>query len=134
MARNGVWTSLYVTQATGAPPAVGKPALFASSTVQNIDYRGSNGHIYELYNYTPNNNSTWHFADLFSLATPTPPPSSGNPATAYTSLPENVVVYIDAQRHVHQLSAAGAWSHQDLTSLASCPMTAVAGTDPVIYA
>jgi hypothetical protein len=53
----------------------------------------------------------------------------------YTSLPENVVVYVDTQGHVHQLSAAGhGWTNADLTTFASCGALAVVGTQPALYA
>jgi hypothetical protein len=133
MAQNG-WRHLDVSGAVGAPTAVGQPALYASSVVQNIDYRGTNGHIYELYNYTPTSTTTWHYQDLTSSIQGGAPLASGDPATAYTSLPENVVVYVDTNGHIQQLSAHnGVWTNQDLTVASSC-YNAPVGTTPALYA
>jgi hypothetical protein len=124
----GSWHNNDLTAATGAPTPAGDPAgyIFTAQNTQHVDYRGTDGHIHELWWDT----SGWHHNDLTNAASA--PTASGDPG-GYVFAAESTqhVDYRGTDGHIHELwwDASG-WHHNDLTNAASAPM---ASGDPTGY-
>jgi hypothetical protein len=92
----------------GAPNAAGNPAGYRrSDNVNAVVYRGSNGHIYELYLGA----TGWSFGDLSVSAGA--PNAAGNPAGYRRSDNVNAVVYRGSNGHIYELylvPGAPGWS------------------------
>jgi len=114
-----VVTHLDLTQASGAPAAAGNPFgyIFPAIGVENVIYRGNDGHVRELWRTS---GAIGH-SDLNSLAGA---PNALDDPMAYVFAAQGVqnVVYRGDDNHVHGLYwSTGEVGHDDLTSLANAP-------------
>lgn len=120
------WPSRNVTALSGAPTAVSDPVAFESGAgYSSIIYRGSNGHIYELFTTNPFGNA-WQWGDLSAWTNA--PAATGTPAAYRRSDLFTAVVYRGTNGHIYELyrpSDGGAnWQVGDLTALTGAPRAA----------
>lgn len=118
-----------LTALASAPVAAGDPAAIADpvSGFNLVFYRGSNGHIYDLYW----SSGPVNFEDLSGFAGT--PPAAGDPVAYYTAHDDTKqITYRSGNGHLHELFWAGnnpvaGW---DLTAAAGAPPAA---SDPAAY-
>ena len=126
------WRHNDLTNATGALSAAGDPAGYTWDVdkTQHVVYRGSDGHIRELW--FSSSAWAWNQNDL-TIATGALR-SAGDPA-GYTWDVDNTqhVIYRGDDGHIHELwfsSTAWNWNHNDLTNATGAP---AATGDPAGY-
>jgi hypothetical protein len=102
------WNHNDLTNAAGAPGAAGVPTGYTWDVdkTEHVDYRGTDGHIHELWF-----NGAWNHNDLTN-ATPIPtraPGAASDPA-GYTWDVDKTqhVVYLGSDGHIHELWFNGA--------------------------
>lgn len=120
------WPSRNVTGLAGAPAAVSDPIAFDSGAgYSSIVYRGSNGHIYELFTTNPFGN-VWQWGDLSAWTNA--PAATGTPAAYVRSDLFTAVLYRGTNGHIYELyrpTGGGAnWQVGDLTALTAAPLAA----------
>jgi hypothetical protein len=112
-------TDLDLTRKSGSVPAASDPFgwVFAAQEVQNVAFRGTDGHVYELWRTA----SGIGYTDLSGLAGA--PPATGDPkAYDFPALGTHNVVYRGTDGHLHGLYwTTGPVGHDDLTQLSGAP-------------
>ena len=122
------WGHRDLTIVTGAPAAAGDPAGYTWDVdhTEHVVYRGTDGHIHELWNDT----SGWNHGNLTgSIGAP---PAAGDPA-GYTWDVDHTehVVYRGTDGHIHELwNDTSGWNHGNLTGSIGAPPAA---GDPAGY-
>ena len=126
------WNHNDLTNATGAPGAVGDPAGYTWDVdkTQHVVSRGANAHIHELW--FSSSSWSWNHNDLTN--TTGAPGAVGNPA-GYTWDVDKTqhVVYRGPNAHINELwfnSSSWSWNHNDLTNATGAPGAA---GDPAGY-
>lgn len=110
------------TALSGAPAAAGEPFgyLYAAHGVQNIAYRGTDGHAYELWR-----TSTGIGTSDLTLLAGAPAVVGDVRAYVYDAAGTQNVVYRGTDNNVHGLYwTTGAVGHDNLTALAHAPFAA----------
>jgi hypothetical protein len=112
-----------LTAASGSRLASSDPFgwVFASQDVQDISYRGNDGHVYELWRDDATGIGYTNLSGPVSA-----PKAAGNPkGYEYPSVGAHNVVYRGTDDHVHALWwTTGNVGHDNLTDLARAPMAA----------
>jgi hypothetical protein len=122
----GSWHMDDITAQTNATLAAGDPRgyMFDAQGTQHIVYRGTDGHIHELYW-----NGNWNTDDITAQANATP--AAGNPCGyVFNAQGTQHVDYRGTDGHIHELYWNGTWNTNDLT--ADTNATPAAG-DPCGY-
>ena len=114
-----MWHHNDLTNAAYAPGAASNPEGYTWNVdgAQHVVYRGTNGHINELWY-----NGAWHHSDLTNTAHA--PGATGDPdGYTYTRDGDGTqhVIYRGADGHINELWYNGAWHHSDLTNVAHAP-------------
>jgi hypothetical protein len=108
-----------LTAAAGAPRAAGEPFAWvtAAQDVQDVTYRGTDGHVYELWRTA----SGTGYSNLSALAAA--PRALGDPkAWEWPPAGTHNVVYRGTDNHLHALWwTTGPVGHDDLTALSGAP-------------
>jgi hypothetical protein len=122
----GTWSVGDLTATTGAPAAVGDPAVYVRSDGRSaVVYRSSDNHIRELLL----TGQSWAAGDLSAAAGA--PAASGNPSPYVRSDGSNTVVYRSTDNHIRELGLfSGAWTVGDLSAITGAPN---AVSDPYGY-
>jgi hypothetical protein len=122
LALKGAWQHRDLTAAASAPPAYlwRAMAFQRSDGVSMVVYRGEDAHIHSLYLELKKQGDAWqevwHHADLGDIAG-APDAVVIDPFGYVRSDGINAVVYVGADRHIHELRLEGTWIHADLTIL-----------------
>jgi hypothetical protein len=108
-----------LTGLENAPAAIGRPSayVFPAHDVHNVIYRGSDGHVYELWRTSTRNG----FSNLSAVAGA---PTASSDAMGYVLQAYDLqnVVYRGTDGHLHGLYWSwGAVGHDDLTALSGAP-------------
>jgi hypothetical protein len=117
------WHHADLTALAAAPPAAERTMTgysWGKGGSKQIAYKGSNGHIHELYVVS---GGKWKHADL-TILTGAPPYGYGAlSGYEWETVGTKQVVYKDANGHIHELwvGVGGSWKHADLTKIASAP-------------
>jgi hypothetical protein len=121
---DGGWSVGDLTALTGAPGATGNPSGYQrSDSVDSVVYRGTNGHIYELYLKRVGREKSWRFGDLTEKTGA--PTASGSPVGYVRSDGINSVVYRGHDGHIYEVYlSGGAWQYVDITAAAGAPNAA----------
>jgi hypothetical protein len=121
---DGGWSVGDLTALTGAPGATGNPSGYQrSDSVDSVVYRGTNGHIYELYLKRVGREKSWRFGDLTEQTGA--PTASGSPVGYVRSDGINSVVYRGYDGHINEIYLSdGAWNYVDITAAAGAPNAA----------
>ncbi|WP_051973177.1 S8 family serine peptidase [Cryobacterium sp. MLB-32] len=118
-----------LTALTGAPLAVGAPAVYQTHQVgqdacARVVYRGQNGHLNELYYL--GGSTGWGYGDLTAATGAVL--AAGSPAVYETRVagqnPCARVVYRGVDAHIHELfllDVSAGWGHGDLTAATGAP-------------
>ncbi len=123
---SGAWNTDDITATTAATAAAGDPSgyMFDAQGTQHVVYRGTDGHIHELYW-----NGAWNTDDI--TATTAATAAAGDPSGyMFDAQGTQHVVYRGTDGHIHELYWNGAWNTDDIT--ATTAATAAAG-DPSGY-
>jgi hypothetical protein len=129
------WRMNDLTQAAGAPLAVGNPVGYTTGwdTIQHVVYRAANNHIYELF--YPSSDPSWGLNGLTQAAGA--PQAASDPAAYLTDDFDGGigeiqhVVYRAANNHIYELfypSSDPSWGLNGLTQAAGAPLAAGAPT------
>lgn len=124
-----------------AVPAAGDPFGYVrSDEVNDVLYRGLDGHIYHLF--LAKDQNKWDCGDLFKTQKTTPPAAAGDPfgylrPNEVKAVEVNAVLYRGSDGHICEFSQpkSGTWSWTDLSQKATAPgkdVPAAAG-DPFGY-
>ena len=124
------WDINNLTNLTGSPLAAGDPMgyVFRFKGTQHVVYRGTDGHIIELY-WSPNP-PRWGFYDISNAAGG--PQAAGDPMGYEFSFCQHVV-FRGMDGHIYELywnPDSANWSRTDLTSLTGAVLAA---GDPMGY-
>lgn len=119
----GRWSHIDLTDLTGAPLADGIAlAGYAWETrgTKQVVYTGNAGNIYELVAGVDN---AWRHTDVMSLTSAPLVASSALAGYAWETGGTKQVVYVGADRHVHEvmMDTRGTWVYTDLTTLIGAP-------------
>jgi len=129
----GQWTVKDLFKASGASvPVAGNLAAYVrSDSVNSVVYRGSDGHIHEIYRLLGGN---WGTGDLNLESGNIAPVAAGDPAGYIRSDRVNSVVYRGADNRIHEfsLSSGANWQTSDLFTASGNIAPSAAG-DPVGY-
>src|SRR5678815_4473038 len=104
--------------------STGDVSGYILGNTQHIVFRGTDGHVHELYN----NGSFWNNNDLTAGGSGLPADdASGDPA-GYTVGNTQHIVFRSADGHVHELYNNGVfWNNNDLTASGIGSVSAVTG-------
>lgn len=93
------WTQFDLTAAAGAPAAVGTPAAYEYNhdVSRHVIYRGSDNHIYEIYN----RGFGWFYNDLTTQLGA--PMTTTDPIAYDYAEPSQHILYVAANGHVYEM-------------------------------